>query len=443
MKKHTWYQRLAACAVGLLFFVCLIPFVEADTQLSVSFAQESMPAAAGSFVSLPLRVSEAPQTPLPVRIRCVEQGCEIGFFLPAGVTAASVTVYAGGTVSDPPFTYELVPTDRYAVGDGAACKVSVSDAVLPAFTLGKGDGVIVGTPGRDVSVPVFCEKNEAFTDPITLTLVSESGQALADISYNCGAKNKSIRVTFPADTAEVTRLYLYAYDRSGTCLASTDAVAVNSTYKGIKSVDRDDGLVGLSFDCAYGEKHTDNIVSTLAEYGCTATFFMIGTWVGNHGPWIERIVAGGNEVGNHSKTHQRMASMSPSKVKAELLVTEESIVNVTGARPTLFRPPYGNGSLQLTALCHYYGYEVIYWTIDAHDWDTEYTADMIVKRVCSNVKSGDILLFHNGAPLSEQYLPVVLQYLADNGMKGVRISDMLYPDNYYVDEDGRQHLRES
>lgn len=431
------HKRILALALCFVLLFGLFSFARADSTVSVSFSSADVASLAGLRTMLTLRLSEASDTMLYVWLKRLDNDCHLGIPVPAGETEATLSVPSPKDTASAPITYEILPRDAYRIGEAPSC--TLTPVAPPVFTLGDGKNLICGTPGQEMTLAIHSPKHPLFREPLQLTLVSESGQELATLSYPCGARNRKLRFVFPDDTGEMTALSLYAYELSDSPLAVFDAAAIKCTYKGISSVARDDGLVGISFDCAYSEMHTYAIVDILEEYGATATFFMVGPWAGNHGPWIERIMAGGNEPGNHSMTHERMAKMSPSKIQKELLEAEDLILKAAGVRSRYFRPPYGNGSAQLTTICHIMGYEVIGWSIDSRDWDEDLSAYQIANRVCSNVKSGDIILFHNAARLVEQYLPMVLQHLADNGMRGVRISDMVYQDDYYVDEDGCQH----
>lgn len=55
-----------------------------------------------------------------------------------------------------------------------------------------------------------------------------------------------------------------------------------------------------------------------------------------------------------------------------------------------------------------------------------------------NVKSGSILLFHNDLENTTEALPEILKSLRSQGFELVTVKDLIYPDNYTIDANGRQ-----
>ncbi len=59
-------------------------------------------------------------------------------------------------------------------------------------------------------------------------------------------------------------------------------------------------------------------------------------------------------------------------------------------------------------------------------------------KVVNGTKSGSILLFHNDLENTTEALPVLLQQLKDKGFEFVTVSELIYPDSYTIDVNGRQ-----
>lgn len=55
-----------------------------------------------------------------------------------------------------------------------------------------------------------------------------------------------------------------------------------------------------------------------------------------------------------------------------------------------------------------------------------------------NVKSGSILLFHNDLENTTEALPDILKDLKSQGYEMVTVKELIYPDNYTIDANGRQ-----
>lgn len=73
---------------------------------------------------------------------------------------------------------------------------------------------------------------------------------------------------------------------------------------------------------------------------------------------------------------------------------------------------------------------------DSLDWK-DISEQEIYDRCIKKSKSGDILLLHNGTPYTAKVLPRILEELAKE-YKFVKVSDMIYKDNYTVDITGCQ-----
>ena len=87
-----------------------------------------------------------------------------------------------------------------------------------------------------------------------------------------------------------------------------------------------------------------------------------------------------------------MTQISTDKMKAELDDCANKIEAITGRRPNLFRPPYGDYNNEVVKTARECGYYTIQWSIDSLDWK-DLSADEIYKRVVPKVKPGAIVLF--------------------------------------------------
>ncbi|MBR4429603.1 MAG: polysaccharide deacetylase family protein, partial [Clostridia bacterium] len=124
--------------------------------------------------------------------------------------------------------------------------------------------------------------------------------------------------------------------------ARTAEVVARKRELPIYAVDRGDRKIAISFDAAWGGDKTEKILDILDEYGVKTTFFMVDIWTRRFPELAKEIVARGHEIGNHSATHPKMSTLSRDQIRQELTVVADHLQALTGARPTLFRPPYGD-----------------------------------------------------------------------------------------------------
>ena len=210
----------------------------------------------------------------------------------------------------------------------------------------------------------------------------------------------------------------------------------------IYSVDRgEQKLVSISFDAAWGNEDTQQLIDILARYQVPATFFVVGQWVDKYPESVKALHNAGHEVMNHSDTHPHLPQLSVEQVGAELNACSDKIQAVTGVRPTLIRPPFGDYDDASVNAIRSLGMEPIQWDVDSLDWKG-IAAPEITKRVTGKVRPGSIVLFHNAAEHTPEALPGILEALLKEGYTFVPISQLILPGeygtDYTIDHTGRQ-----
>ena len=202
-------------------------------------------------------------------------------------------------------------------------------------------------------------------------------------------------------------------------------------------VQRDEKLVALSFDAAWGNEDTQTLIDILNHYKVHATFFVVGDWVDKYPESVKALHDNGNEVMNHSSSHAHFSQLSEEQIKADIRACNEKIKALTGVEPTLFRCPYGEYDDHVIRAIRDIGMEPIQWDVDSLDWKG-ITADEITQRVLQKVKPGSIVLFHNAAQYTPEALPSILESLIADGYTVVPISQILLGGETYIDNTGMQ-----
>lgn len=207
----------------------------------------------------------------------------------------------------------------------------------------------------------------------------------------------------------------------------------------IYSVETSEKKIALSFDAAWGDEYTEDILDTLDKYKVKSTFFLVGFWLDKYPENVKEIAKRGHDIGNHSTTHPNMSQLSAEKMSEEINITGKKIEELTSKKPTLFRPPFGDYNDTLINTCKENGYYTIQWDIDSLDWK-ELGVQPVVDIVTRNVRNGSIVLFHNNAKYIKEYLPLVIERLQESGYEIVPISELIHKDNFKMDNTGRQVL---
>ena len=132
----------------------------------------------------------------------------------------------------------------------------------------------------------------------------------------------------------------------------------------IYSVEREEKVCAITFDCAWGTEYTDAILSALKNSSVRATFFMVEFWAEKYPGFVKKIDESGCEIGTHSSTHSYMSKLNAEGIKAELSTSSQAIKDVTGKEVELFRPPYGDYDDNSVNAVRSIGMEPIQWDVE-------------------------------------------------------------------------------
>ena len=92
------------------------------------------------------------------------------------------------------------------------------------------------------------------------------------------------------------------------------SAAASSRQLPIYCVRRDQKMVSISFDAAWGNEDTQRLIDILEEYGVKATFFVVGDWVDKYPESVKALHDAGHEIMNHSNTHAHFNSLSAQEI---------------------------------------------------------------------------------------------------------------------------------
>lgn len=177
--------------------------------------------------------------------------------------------------------------------------------------------------------------------------------------------------------------------------------------------------IALTFDAGSGSTQTASILDILKENNLHATFFLTGKWAEQNPELVKKIVAEGHTLGNHTYDHTDLTTLSDSEIKTEFEKTENIIQNIVPGTPLkpYFRPPYGARNQHVWDYVANLGYQSIYWTVDALDWQEGKTVNEVKQRVFDSATNGAIILMHVGDDLTPQALPSIISELQNRGYK--------------------------
>lgn len=183
--------------------------------------------------------------------------------------------------------------------------------------------------------------------------------------------------------------------------------------------------VALTFDDG-PHQMTDAYLDVLDRYGARATFFVVGKACAAHREALWRIVARGHEVAGHSFTHRPFPKLATADLRDELRQTAALLPPARTGR-ALVRPPYGATSPRSLAVCARDGYTTVMWSRDSDDCRTTAPDEVAARVAPGALKSGEIVLLHEGQDWTLAALPRILEALAAAGWQTVPVGEILKP----------------
>ncbi|MGH2937501.1 MAG: polysaccharide deacetylase family protein [Solirubrobacterales bacterium] len=179
-------------------------------------------------------------------------------------------------------------------------------------------------------------------------------------------------------------------------------------------------VVALTFDDGPSE-YTDRYLDVLREKDVPATFFEIGQEMPGREATMRRILAEGDEIGDHTMNHVEYPGY------AQMAGAAERIKAYTGFQPCLFRPPGGAENSTVIETAGSLGLKTITWDVDPRDWSLPGTAE-IYSNIVDHAKPGAIILMHDGGgPRDETLaaLPEIIDTLRARGYGFETVSALL------------------
>ncbi len=152
-----------------------------------------------------------------------------------------------------------------------------------------------------------------------------------------------------------------------------------------------DKTVYLTFDDGPWYQ-TEEILDTLKANQVTATFFVIGKLIRTREAILERVVAEGHAVGNHTWDHVDLTKESAKEVRFQLNRTAREIGPIQGP---CMRPPYAEIDAKVRAISVAAGMTPVVWNKDSNDYQPE-TSTADISATLAAAQPGDVVLLHDG-----------------------------------------------
>lgn len=205
----------------------------------------------------------------------------------------------------------------------------------------------------------------------------------------------------------------------------------------IYNVQTEEKKIAFTMNCAWNADDIDSILETLKNNNVKITFFMVGEWVDKYPEAVEKIAKEGHEIGSHSNTHPHVNELSSEKNLEEIKLSVSKIEKITNQKVNLYRAPYGEYNDTVIETAKKNGYFPIQWNIDTLDYKG-LSCEEMWNRIKSKLSNGAIILSHNGTEHTADSLDTLIKNIKQQGYEFVKVSDLIYKDNYIINNNGTQ-----
>lgn len=177
----------------------------------------------------------------------------------------------------------------------------------------------------------------------------------------------------------------------------------------------------FTFDDGPNPTTTPIVLDTLRQYGIHAVFFLVGHMVvqPKAQPVIDRILAEGHIVANHTMEHAELCLVKEDEAIHEIDEGHRVIATAAAMPIPWFRAPYGakcrrlEGELAERSITHFH------WDVDPQEWrhgNTKRTIDYML-RVLGRTQGRAVVLMHDTKQATVKALPVILQWIQEENQK--------------------------
>ena len=196
---------------------------------------------------------------------------------------------------------------------------------------------------------------------------------------------------------------------------------LNLFIRSVSNIETDKNEIAITFDDGPSPEYTPQILDILGQYNAKATFFCIGNKLADNKEIVERIIAEGHSVGNHTFEHlPSFPGWSVKRIRESIKKTDAVLLELGIEPGTMFRPPYGITNNLIAAAVRSENKTCIGWSIRTKD--TCRKPEQVIDLVKKNVKPGSIILLHDTNKYVCEELEEILKYCKDHHLNSIALS---------------------
>ena len=191
--------------------------------------------------------------------------------------------------------------------------------------------------------------------------------------------------------------------------------------------DAEDKVIYLTFDVGYENGNVSKVLDVLKAADATGAFFILSNVITSAPELVERMLAEGHTVCNHTAHHKDMTRLDDAAFLGELRELETLCLERLGQAPAAYyRPPQGRFTKENLLCAKTNGYKTIFWSFAYPDWDNDrqMTPEKAKRILLDNVHNGEVMLLHPTSATNATVLGEVLAELRGMGYRFGRLDEL-------------------
>lgn len=181
------------------------------------------------------------------------------------------------------------------------------------------------------------------------------------------------------------------------------------------------GKVALTFDDGPSER-TPELLAALGK--TRATFFVTQAACRAFPAELDSLRRAGHQLEAHGRWHSTAPLLWPWQEWHQIAWHPQRCDRGgKGHSPKLYRPPYGGHSPFTRLFAALLGRRVTLWDAESRDW-TDQTPEELVTLTLAQVRSGSVILLHDGPAVTPQLVRLLLAEMQRQGLTPVPLAEL-------------------
>ncbi len=189
--------------------------------------------------------------------------------------------------------------------------------------------------------------------------------------------------------------------------------------------------VSITFDDGPDPLTTEPLLALLNKHGVKATFFIVGKKAAAHPQLVQKILAEGHLLGNHSYSHDNFCMLKSRKRLFREITAAQEVFAQFGVKTLAFRPPVGITNPRLWGVLQDLGMVTVNFSCRGMDFGNRRLKGLS-GRILRHLRNNHIIALHDvmlkGRERLSEWLDEidrVLQGIKERGMRVLPLSELI------------------